>query len=276
MRRKGILRKLVVLSTVLCLGLGSIPAQAAAIPTAAEAAEQKEEIKNGWVKEKIGYCYYKNGKKLTKWQTIAGKKYYLGTNGARKTGWYSMGSKSYYFDSKGVYKKSKAIDAKLLSTMDKVIKAQKITDSTADKTALKKLDAELKKKDKKGKYVYGYKNAMGFHPATAKKGWENKFAKEMIVGKKGSCYHDAAAFAFLAKRATGLPVRICLGNATLMSSKKWQEHGWVEIKIGKTWYTYDANADKYAKLRKGKWLCQKRSAMEGKIYKTQKTFNVEL
>lgn len=271
MRRKGILRKLVVLSTALCLGLGSIPAQAAAIPTAAEAAEQKEEIKTGWVKEKVGYCYYnKEGKMLKKqWLILGSKKYYLGTNGARKTGWYSIGKKSYYFDSKGVYKKSKAIDAKLLSTMDKVIKAQKITDSTEDKTALKKLALYAQK-------TYKYKRVMGFHPATAKKGWENKFAKEMIIGKKGSCYHDAAAFAFLAKRATGLPVRICLGTSNAFNTKKWQEHGWVEIKIGKTWYTYDTNAARNSKLRKGKWLCQKRSAMEGKIYKTQKTFNVEL
>lgn len=269
MRRKGLLRKMVVLSTVLCLGIGSIPAQAASLPTVAETVEQKEEIKNGWVKEKVGYCYYKNGKKLTKWQTIAGKKYYLGTNGARKTGWYSMGNKSYYFDSKGVYRKSKAIDAKLLSAMDKVIKAQKITDSTDDKTALKKLALYAQK-------TYKYKRVMGFHPSTAKKGWEDKFAKEMIIGKKGSCFHDAAAYAFFAKRATGLPVRICLGTSNAFNAKKWQEHGWVEIKIGKTWYTYDTNAARNSKLRKGKWLYQKRSAMEGKIYKTQKTFNVEL
>lgn len=114
---------------------------------------------------------------------------------------------------------------------------------------------------------------MGFKPTS---GWEYTYAKQMLTTRKGSCYHDAAAFAFLAKRATGLPVRICIGTSNAFNTKNWQAHGWVEIKVGNTWYTYDTNANRFSSLRKGKWFHQKRSSMEGKVYKTQKTFDVLL
>lgn len=83
-----------------------------------------------------------------------------------------------------------------------------------------------------------------------------------------------AAFAFLARRATGLPVRICVGTGKVFNSSVWQNHGWVEIKISGKWYTFDTNANRFSSLRKGKWFMQKRTSMEGKVYKTQKTYYV--
>ena len=53
-----------------------------------------------------------------------------------------------------------------------------------------------------------------------------------------------------------------------------QNHGWVEIKISGKWYTFDTNANRFSSLRKGKWFMQKRTSMEGKVYKTQKTYYV--
>lgn len=271
MNKKSFLKKTALLLMSFCLTLGALPAQAAsevqAVTAVSDKAASDLAVKKGWVKESVGYCYYVNGKKLTnQWRTISKKKYYFGSNGARKTGWYTIKNKSYYFDAKGVYKKSKKIDAALVSAMDKVIKGQKITDNTAKKTAINKLAAYVEKNCEYGR-VMGFKG---------NKGWEYSYAKEMLTKKQGSCYHYAAAFAFLAKRATGYPVRICWGTSNAFNTSRWQYHAWTEVKIGNTWYTYDTNAAKKSPLRKGKWYQQKRSAMEGKIYKTQKMVNVEL
>lgn len=157
------------------------------------------------------------------------------------------------------------LDTALKKAMDTVIKAQKFKKTTTDKEKLKKLFNYTKKNFK-------YKRYMGIPSAT---GWEYEFAKEMLQKKAGSCYHDAAAFAFLAKRATGLPVRICIGTSNAFNKSVWQRHGWVEIKISGKWYTFDTNANRFSSLRKGKWFMQKRTSMEGKVYKTQKTYTVK-
>lgn len=164
-------------------------------------------------------------------------------------------------------KKSKA-DKALKKAVTKVIKNRKIKSSTPKSKALKKVYSYVKK--------CKYERApLGFKPDT-QKNWEKNFAKYLLKSKKGSCYHYASAFAFLAKKATGYPVRIAYGQGKTFSSK-WQPHAWVEIKIGKTWYTYDPNADQFSSLRKGKWYQQKRTSMK-KIYdfKNVKYINVEI
>lgn len=160
---------------------------------------------------------------------------------------------------------TKKLDATLKKNLDKIIKAQKFTKTTTDKQKLQKLFNYTKK-------AFSYKRYMGGIPSAA--GWDSQFAKEMFQTKAGSCYHDAAAFAYLAKRATGLPVRICVGTSNAFNTTRWQNHGWVEIKISGKWYTFDTNANRFSSLRKGKWFMQKRTAMEGKVYKTQKTYAV--
>lgn len=156
------------------------------------------------------------------------------------------------------------LNTTLKKELDKVIKAQKFTSKTTDKQKLQKLFNYTKK-------AFGYKRYMGVPSAS---GWDSQFAKEMLKTKSGSCYHDAAAFAYLARRATGLPVRICIGTSNAFNAARWQNHGWVEIKVSGKWYTFDTNANRFSSLRKGKWFMQKRTAMEGKVYKTQKTYSV--
>lgn len=264
MTKKGFIKKGLLLMLTFSLTFVSVPVMAA--EEAPVSVTTLAAAKNGWVKEKAGYCYYKNGKKVTnKLIKVNGKTYYVGANGVRKTGWYTVGNKSYYFASNGVCQKSKKIDAALVKAMDSIIKKGKITEATADKTALKKLFTYCTKNFK-------YQRVMGFKPTS---GWQYTYAKQMLTQKKGSCYHDAAVYACLIKRATGLPVRVCIGEGKVYSNQ-FQAHGWVEVKVGKTWYTYDTNANRFSDLRKGKWFGQKRSAMEGKVYKTQKVFNVEL
>ena len=52
----------------------------------------------------------------------------------------------------------------------------------------------------------------------------------MYTEKKGSCYHFAAAYAFLAEKATGYKVRIGVGKTNGFSGDL-QNHAWTEVKI---------------------------------------------
>lgn len=101
--------------------------------------------------------------------------------------------------------------------------------------------------------------------AAGSKGWEKTFAMEMYKKKKGSCYHFAAAYAFLAQKATGCKVRVAIGKTNGFSGKL-QEHSWVEIKIGKKWFICDPNMDKFAEDSSGKYFLKERS-------KLKKTYN---
>lgn len=118
---------------------------------------------------------------------------------------------------------------------------------------------------------YSYKRVIGFK---ASKGWEKAYAKEMISSKKGSCYHYAALYAFLAKKASGYKVRICIGKTNGFNKSIWQPHAWCEVKIKGAWYVCDANLDKYAAGSKGKYFMKKFKSVK-KNYKRSKTVTVK-
>lgn len=144
-------------------------------------------------------------------------------------------------------------DKALTIYVNKAVKNSRVTKSNSKKAALKKVFNYT------AKFQYG-RATMGFKPEKTKN-WERDFAKAMLKTKRGSCYHSAAAFAYLAKKVTGYQVRIGYGQAKAFS-QKYQAHAWVEIKIGKTWYTYDPNAAAMkSSVLKGKWYQQKRTAM---------------
>ena len=97
---------------------------------------------------------------------------------------------------------------------------------------------------------------------------------EMIKNKKGSCYHFAAVYAFLAKKATGLPVRICTGTTNGFNVSRWQPHAWCEVKVGKIWYVCDTNLDKFGAKSTGKYFMKNVKTMK-KTFKKSKTINVK-
>lgn len=212
------------------------------------------------------------------WVTKGSKKYYYGEDGKYKTGWYTIKNKSYFFNSKGVLqpKKTKPISKKLVKAMDKAIKKLKITADTDEKTALKLL--------------FDYVSEFGYmrYQFTGAKGWEYDCAETMLTQKQGSCFHYAAAFAFLAKRVTGYPVRVGWGEARLFKGSNWQQHAWAEIKIGGTWYLFDPIGAHNVNHPNGistpirpnslDWYMQKRTKMVGarKYYKSAKYVNVEI
>lgn len=149
---------------------------------------------------------------------------------------------------------------------DSVLRSQKIsaslTTTAQKKTALQKLFNYSKK--------YGYMRMKGFDgkPLQFTKGKSQMFAYLTMGMEKGNCYGVASAFAVQAKRATGLPVRVCWGKSNVFNKNKWQPHGWTEIKIGNTWYTFDANAAGNKSRKDVKYYMQKSSSMK-KYYKTE-------
>lgn len=137
-----------------------------------------------------------------------------------------------------------------------IVKKQ-VKAGSSKKAALKQLFQYMEK-------TYGYKRVVGFQNT---KGWEKTYAREIYKEKKGSCYHFAAAYAFAAKKATGYPVRICLGTTNGFNKKRWQQHAWVEIKIGSQWYLCDPNLDKFGAGSSGKYFLKPCSKMKSH-YKT--------
>ena len=105
---------------------------------------------------------------------------------------------------------------------------------------------------------YDYGRAVSFETYS---GWEEEYAAEMFEDEKGSCYHFAAAYAYLAKKATDYPVRIGVGKTNGFSGK-WQKHAWVEIKIKSKWYVCDPNMDKYAEESSLTYFLKKRSSLK--------------
>lgn len=269
MKKRRFAQLVLMITMLFCLTFGTVCAQAA---TTATTTTVKAAVKNGWKKEGGQYYYYIKGKKVTnKLKKINGAIYYLGSNGARKTGWYTVKSGNTYktmqFASNGKYTgKSKKANAELIKMTDSVLRSQKIsaslTTTAQKKTALQKLFNYSKK--------YGYMRMKGFDgkPLQFTKGKSQMFAYLTMGMKKGNCYGVASAFAVQAKRATGLPVRVCWGKSNVFNKNKWQPHGWTEIKIGNTWYIFDANAAGNKSRKDVKYYMQKSSSMK-KYYKTE-------
>ncbi len=108
------------------------------------------------------------------------------------------------------------------------------------------------------------------------KNWTAKYARKMYNTKQGNCYSFAAAYAYLAKTATGRPVRVCLGKTNGFSGN-WQTHAWTEVKIGSKWYICDPNMDKYAANASGKYVCKKAgSKAMKKTYQRSSSIKIKL
>lgn len=269
-----------LMAAVLTVPQGSgILAQAAEEPETTAAAESLSTTTasktTGLVSKGGKYYYYSNGTMLkNRWVRVSGKKYYLGADGAAKTGWYTIkektGYKTYYFNAKGVMqaKYTKSADKTLIAAADSLIKKAGVTYRTTSSAALLKLYNYMR-----DPRYFSY----GREDVPTAKNWDVTYAGKMLTTKMGNCYSFASAYAYLVKRATGLPVRIATGSTNAFRADNWQYHAWCEVQIGKTWYTFDPNLAWVAKKNptgitnpaaKGKsFYKQKRSSMVGKLYK---------
>ena len=177
-----------------------------------------------------------------------------------------------------------AAKSTLEKNVQKLVKKSKAKKEKTQKKQLKKLFQYVEKN-------YGYARAIGFKnspdmakidvPTLVIHGSNDqivpfestgKLAAEMIKNKKGSCYHFAALYAFLAKES-GVEARICLGRTNGFNKARWQDHAWCEVKVGKKWYICDPNMDKFAANSKGKYFMKTVSSMKS-TFKKSKTIKV--
>ena len=159
--------------------------------------------------------------------------------------------------SAGITAGASAQAAKAASTAEKLnTKVTKIVDKNvkADDSAKKKLKKLFSYVEKK----YDYSRKIGFEPYS---GWEKDYALEMLEDGKGSCYHYADAYAFLAKKATGVSVRIGTGQTNGFSGSL-QKHAWTEVKLNGKWYVCDTNLDKYGADSSKKYFFKKRNSLK--------------
>lgn len=152
---------------------------------------------------------------------------------------------------------------------NKIVKKQ-VKSKDSKKTKIKKLFKYAVKT-----YNYGNKKV-----DTNTKNWQKKAATQMYSSKSGSCYHYAAAYAYLVKAATNYPVRVAVGKTNGFFKNVWQDHAWVEVKINKKWYICDPNMDKYGASPKGKYsgkycLKAKNSKTMKKTFKASKYVTIK-
>lgn len=151
-----------------------------------------------------------------------------------------------------------SVSKTLTKNVNQVLKKQ-VKTKDSKKTKLKKLFKYLEKE-------YGYARKIGFKNT---KDWAKEYAVEMFQKKRGSCYHFAAVYAFLAKKATNYPVRIGIGWTKGFGNAN-QPHAWTEIKIKNKWYICDPNMDKFAAKSKLKYFLKSRNNQQ--IKKTYYNF----
>ena len=169
-----------------------------------------------------------------------------------QTGWENIGGKSYYFDKKtGILDPSK--------TKKAVSELEQYCENIVSKT-VKETDSDSRKLRKLFDYVtwkYSYYRTYNFK---ASKGWDKTKALNMFKQKRGNCYSYAAAFGYLVKKATGLPVRIYYGY-TPGSSVAWTPHGWCEVKVNGSWRVFDPDLYRFVYNRSPQFYNQPRSGV---------------
>lgn len=127
-----------------------------------------------------------------------------------------------------------------LETMVDVIIGQQIVPEDREEARLEKLFAYMVTGD-----TSGYARNTTYEEEKSDKRWPRSYALNMVQSKAGSSYAYESLYGFLAKKATGYPVRVGVGQ-TCGFGESLQEHAWTEIKIDGVWYVCDTNLDKYA------------------------------
>ncbi len=213
-------------------------------------------IRTGWQKNS-GKIYYfdENGVLQTGLQKVDGNSYYFDVDGVLQTGWQKIGGSDYYFDESGKmitgWTKIDGMDYFFDTATGKLD-----TEKTPQETPLERLcrqivESQVKESDsintklsKLFQYVTWKHSYLRSYSFTGASGWHKTYAYNMLTSKRGNCYSYAAAFAYLAKKATGLPVRVGWGG-TPARLGGLTPHGWCEIRINGVWYVFDPDLYRY-------------------------------
>lgn len=201
------------------------------------------------------YCFDGNGALQIGWAVNGADKYYTDASGVIQTGWQEIAGSEYYFDAAGkMYTGSKTIDGMEYLFDPETGKLD--TEKTPRETRLERLcrqivESQVKKTDsvntklsKLFQYVTWKHSYLRSYSFTGASGWHKTYAYNMLTSKRGNCYSYAAAFAYLAKKATDLPVRVGWGG-TPARAGGLTPHGWCEIRINGVWYVFDPDLYRY-------------------------------
>jgi len=186
--------------------------------------------KNCWIEEE-GDRYRANEKGVIQtgfWTGKKGNTFYLDKDGKAKYGWQQIKGAYYYFKrSSGAMVKNKTIDGIRLSKRGKArvtsanrntlltyVLAQKVVEQVVAPTMSREQALRVC-----FEWVMNKPYRTVRFPFQSHEGWEVDYANDIFIGGGGTCYSDAAAFAFLAN-AIGY-------NDVCVSSSG--EHGWTEI-----------------------------------------------
>ena len=192
---------------------------------------------------KIGktyYCFASSGRlicyKKNRLVTRGKYQYCPDKKGVCQTGWILISGKMYYANAKGRIVKSKTVngikldkDGKAVSSLDMKLKKEalsvtaKITNS--DMTKSQKLRAC---------WNYVVSNRFRYYsmsPNLNEKGWQKKFAYNMLITKRGSCTSFACAFAALASAVGYKPVIVYgrVPGSRDRAADGYTRHCWVKI-----------------------------------------------
>lgn len=146
------------------------------------------------------------------------------------------------------------VDEAQAASVASIVKAKAKSGSTASK--LKKLAVYMESS------TWGYSSLYAIngktHLTKMSAAGITKYAKYMLKNKKGSCYHYAALYAKLAKKATGCKVRVGVGKTTGFTGNS-QYHAWTEVKVNGKWYVYDPLMDAKSS---GTYIAKKRASVK--------------
>lgn len=189
--------------------------------------DKSGKLGTAWYKKGSKKYYYSSGKMVTGWKKISGKTYYFSKDKKNKGELVTStivddGKKSYYVDDKGIR----------VNTQEMNLAVKFVQDHTKESWS--------KSKKLKACYDYLWKNypyeRFYESPSPSKM---PSYARYMLKYKQGNCYRYAAAFAYIA-RVIGYESRVGVGEISAIGGGM-TPHGWTEIKIGGTWYMFDAN-----------------------------------
>ena len=145
----------ILLLMLMCL-LAAVPAQAATSNAGAS------KVKNGWVENKYGKKYYRNGVMLTGQRKVGTNYYYFSKNGYMKTGWRKINDNYYYYKKNGA-----AVSGPFKSSKGNYFYfgkyGKRLTDTSVTKDGVTYyIDANgyMDGKKKNGKYYYPNGKAM--------------------------------------------------------------------------------------------------------------------
>lgn len=224
------------------------------------------------------YCFGTDGRAVTdSWQTLEGKSCYFQPNGRLAKdafvtledklyyfdpncdittgGWFCVGDGYYFADDKGELSTDSVIEGYRLDSAGKCATKYRVRQlvaehTTADMTDQQKIEAL---------YDWLLKNSMVYirtyeHTKSTwvwKDSWVDDMAASMLDKWGGNCYRYNSLLGLLIREATGLQVQVHHGK-TRSTSGGLTYHGWATVLQDGTWYIYDVELQKHAKVARSR------------------------